>query len=102
MSNCTQCLYKSDCVQAQSPAACVPQAHTQRKKVTLVFKSLERVLKRATMDDPSFAGSEKCTLCPAGTYSTLSGTTVTRFGSRFHSIYWALILRLEFAEDAIV
>ena len=54
------------------------------------------------MDDPSFAGSEKCTLCPAGTYSTLSGTTVTRFGSRFHSIYWALILRLEFVVDAIL
>jgi RES domain-containing protein len=54
------------------------------------------------MDDPSFAGSERCTLCPAGTYSTLSGTAATRFGSRFHSIYWALILRLEFAVDAFV
>jgi hypothetical protein len=54
------------------------------------------------MDDPRFAGSEKCTLCPAGTYSTLSGTMATRFGSRFHSIYWALILRLEFVVDAFV
>ena len=54
------------------------------------------------MDDPSFAGSEKCTLCPAGTYSTLSGTMATRFGSPFHSIYWALILRLEFVVDAIL
>ena len=35
------------------------------------------------MDDPSFAGSEKCTLCPAGTYSTSSGNTI-RIAVSFH------------------
>jgi hypothetical protein len=35
------------------------------------------------MHDPSFAGSEKCTLCPAGTYSTSSGNTI-RIEVSFH------------------
>jgi hypothetical protein len=40
-------------------------------------------LERATMHIPSFAGSEKCTLCPAGTYSNSSGNTI-RIAVSFH------------------
>jgi hypothetical protein len=56
-------------------------------------------LERATMHDQCFAGSEKCTLCPAGTYSTSSGNTI-RIAVSFHLL--GVDFAFGFVVDAIV
>jgi hypothetical protein len=100
MSKCTQFLHKSDGVQAQSPAACVARAHTQREKVTLVFKSLERVLKEQLCMTQVLQGVRNARFVLLG---PIQLHQVTRFGLQFHSIYQcALILLFDFVVDAIV
>ena len=46
------------------------------------------------MYDPGFVGSEKCTFCPAGTYSNSSGNTI-RNAFSFH-----LLLLSDFVVNA--